>query len=145
MIKMRKLFFVMALAICGVALNAQVHVAITDLEEGYTNTTIAYLASGEDIDAKSKDYTLLNKSIEQGHVDVAMQLIQEGADVNLQSNNKSPLVFAVKLGDRALVDALLKAGADMEYAFEGDMRLWQIANSAGHKDLGLYLRTKANR
>lgn len=142
MIKMRKLFFVAILAIFGVALNAQVHVAITDLEEGYTNSTISYLSSGEDINAKSKDYTLLNKSIEQGHVDVAMQLIEKGADVNLQSNKKSPLVFAVKLGDKALVEALLKAGADMEYAYDGELRLWQVANRAGHEDLALFLRSK---
>ena len=130
------------LAICGATLHAQVHVAINDLEEGFTNSTISYLASGEDINAKSKDFTLLNKSIEQGHADVAMQLIEKGADVNLQSNGKSPLVYAVKHGDKALVEALLAAGADMEYAYEGELRLWQIANKAGHQDLAIYLRTK---
>lgn len=142
---MRKLQLLLLLMIGCFAMDAQIYTAIADLEEGYTSSTIAYLSTGEDIDAKSKDYTLLNKSIESGHLDVAMQLIEKGADVNLQTNNKAPLVFAAQQGDRALVDALLKAGADMEYAFSEDLRLWQIASRAGHQDLAIYLQTKAVR
>lgn len=133
---MRKILFVAIAILCTYMVHGQIYTAINDLGEGITSTTISYLSSGEDINAKSKDYTLLNKAIESGKIDVAMILIEKGADVNLQTNKKSPLVFAAKIGDVALVKALIAAGARIDRAYEGDDSIVQIARRAGHMEVG---------
>lgn len=142
---MKTLLFVLGLTVSTLNLYGQVQPVLNDLGEGITSTTIEYLSSGEDINAKSKDYTLLNKAIESNRSDIAMILIEKGADVNLMTNGKAPLVYAIKTGDSALVEALINAGAKVELAYEGDRSAEQLAGGAGHMDMSRMLRKQRLR
>jgi ankyrin repeat protein len=111
------------------------------METGVTNSLIAYIENGEDLNAKYKDYTLLNKAITLNMIDQALLLIDNGADLNTPTNGTMPLVFAAKTGNLKLVRSLVENGANLKKANEEDFVIYQIAAQYGHAELANYLRT----
>ena len=135
---MRKLIATFLMVFACISLQAQYQV-FKDLDNGVDNSLHEYIKAQNDLNAKYKDYTLLNKTIEMGRVDLAKELIEKGADVNLQTSLKSPLVFATKQGDMELVKLLIEKGARVDRSYEGDYSLADLARLRGNHELANYL------
>jgi ankyrin repeat protein len=142
--EMRKLIATFLMVFACISLQAQYQV-FKDLDNGVDNSLHEYIKAQNDLNAKYKDYTLLNKTIEMGRVDLAKELIEKGADVNLQTSLKSPLVFATKQGDMELVKLLIEKGARVDRSYEGDYSLADLARLRGNHELANYLSEEINK
>lgn len=136
---MRKLLFTLLTVFTLGSVQAQ-HEVFKALDAGDMSPLEQYINEGKDLNAKYKDYTLLNKAISLDYTDQALALIKSGADVNIATLGKMPLAHAAKNGNEVVVDALLEAGADMFKAYEEDYTIYQIANRAGHSGLAAKLQ-----
>lgn len=128
----------------GLSMQAQYQI-FKDLDAGNTASLEVYIQADNDLDAKYKNHTLLNKTIELGLLDHAKQLVEKGADVNLQSDLKAPLVFATKTGNLDFVKYLIEKGARVDRASEDDLSIADIALKAGNAEMSKFLREEIRK
>ena len=84
---------------------------------GHTETAIALLASGADLEAQDqRGLTALAYSVSTRHLITAEALLNRGADVNATGRYEwyAPIAFAVRAEDSQLVELLLQYGVDVE-------------------------------
>jgi ankyrin repeat protein len=82
-------------------------------QEGHTETVLALLLGGGDMNGKASDgSTALMRAAQQGHIDTVLTLLALGTDVNAEANDGSTALEKAKEGGYEEVFRLLKrAGA----------------------------------
>lgn len=104
----------------------------------------ALVDAGADVNARSaNDFAVMpiHSAAAGRHDDVVAVLVDAGADVNVrQRHGWAPLHGAAQNGDRTMVDRLLAADADPSARNDEGRSAADVADDAGHFELGGWLR-----
>jgi ankyrin repeat protein len=111
---------------------------------GGADAAQALIDAGADVNVRSaNDFAVMpiHSAAAGRHDDDVAVLIAAGADVNVrQRHGWAPLHGAAQNGDRTMLDRLLAAGADPGARNEDGRSAADLADDAGHVELGGWLR-----
>eukprot|EP00731_Ephydatia_muelleri_P014730 Em0008g450a len=105
-------------------------------ENGYTDTMVALLERGADIDARDKDgLAALHSTSENGHTDTVVALLERGAYIEARDEDRqTALHISSKNGHTDTVVALLERGADINARDKYGQTALHISSKNGHTD-----------